>query len=200
MSSVVVLTKNYAYWGERSIRDAVRLHCRGKIEILKVDESKVITAGISREGITFKMPAPLVIRLLDFVGYHIKKEDVRCTDAAVYERDRNVCQYWHYDEKKKRRFKYRCTTEERTIDHVIPKSRNGGEGFNNKVCCCRWHNEKVKKNHTPKEAALVLLREPRAPRFRKGDMAIITFSYNPQSVAHKAYNEYLGVQFSHEAS
>ncbi len=199
MSSVVVLTSNFAYWGERSVRDAVLLHCRGKIEILKADDSKVITAGINKQGITFKMSAPLVIRLLDFVGYHIKKDTVEYSDNAVYERDRNVCQYWHHKENGKR-FKYRCTTEERTIDHVIPKYTGAQKSFKNCVCCCRHCNEKVKRNRTPKEAGMILLREPKAPRFRKGDMAIMTFSFNPRSIAHVAYFDYIGVEFSHEAS
>ena len=197
MSSVVVLTKYHAYWGERSIRDAIRLHVNGKVEILRADESRTITGSVSRDGVRFKMPAPLVVRLLDFAGYHYKNEEINYSDDAVFERDRNVCQFYHYDAQDKP-FKYRCTTEERTIDHVLPQSRNGKTCFENCVCACRTCNNKVKKNRTPKEAGLKLIRQPYTPRHRKGDWAVFSFSYNPQSRAHQAYNDYLQVDFTHE--
>jgi 5-methylcytosine-specific restriction endonuclease McrA len=194
--AVVVLTAHYQYWGERSLRDAIRLHFRGKIEILRSDENRQITAGISRDGAIFKMPAPLVVRLVDFIGYKIKNDKIRCTDEAVYARDRNICQYWHHDERGKR-YKYRCSVEDRTIDHVIPKSRGGEDTFENEVCSCRWHNVEVKKNRTPREAGMELIRKPFAPRLKKGDMAVITISFNPHSKAHQAYFEVVGGQFSH---
>lgn len=196
MSSVVVLTSRWAYWGERSLRDAIRLQVKGKVEVLRADKSRTITAGISRSGIRFKMPAPLVVRLLKFKGYKYENEEIKYSDDAVYERDKNICQYWHQDERGKR-FKYRCTTEERTIDHVLPQSRGGKTSFDNCVCSCWTCNTKVKKNRTPKEAGLVLIRQPYTPKHRKGDMAYITFSFNPSSKAHQAYYEYMQVDFSH---
>jgi 5-methylcytosine-specific restriction endonuclease McrA len=195
MASVVVLTQRYLYWGERSIRDAIKLYFRGKIEILKADESKVIKAGVSKEGVRIKIPAPLVVRLVDFAGYKIKKDKIDYSDDAVYERDRSICQFWHTNEDGER-FKYRCTKDERTIDHVIPRSRGGDTSFTNCVCACKHCNNKIKKNRTPEEAGLKLIREPKAPVLRKGDMAIITFTFDPKSKAHNALNEYMGVQFS----
>jgi len=199
MTSVVVLTKNYNYWGERSLEDAILLYFRGKIEILKADESKVIRAGVSKEGVRVKMPAPLVVRLLEFVGYKIKKDRLDYSDEAVFERDRSICQYWHTDEKGKR-FKYRCTSDEKTIDHVIPKDQGGTKSYTNCVCSCKHCNNVLKKNRTPKEAGMELIREPKEPALRKGDMVIMTFSFNPHSKAHKAFNEIMGVEFSHKAN
>ncbi|TRZ48826.1 MAG: HNH endonuclease [Dehalococcoidia bacterium] len=196
MSSVVVLTQNCAYWGERSLHDTILLMCRGKIEILRSDESRTIQAGVSRDGITFKMPAPLVVRLLDFVGFKYKNEEIKYSDEAVYSRDRNICQFWHTDEKG-RRFKYRCTAEDRSIDHILPKSRGGINHFENCVCSCKNCNNKIKRNRLPEEAGLTLIRQPFIPRFRKGDMAIMDISFNPRSKAHEAYCDYVGVEFSH---
>jgi len=196
MTSVVVLTKNWVYWGERSLEDAIKLYFRGKIEIVKADESREIHAGISREGIVFKMPAPLVIRLLNFVGYKIKKEKIQFSEEAVFNRDNNICQYIHTDEKGNQ-FKYRCSSFEKTIDHIIPISRGGKNSFENCVCACRNHNEKVKKNHTPEEVGLVLIRKPEVPKSRKGDMAIISFTFNPHNKAHQAFYEAMGTSFSH---
>lgn len=196
MSNVVVLTKYWHFWGERPLRDAIRLIVKGKVEIIKADESKHIKTGLSRSGATFKMPAPLVIRLLEFGGYKIKKTTVKYSDAAIYNRDKNICQYWHYDDKGKP-FKYRCSEDDRTKDHVLPRSRGGEDSFENVVTCCRWHNVDVKKNLTPEEAGLKLIRKPTKPRYNKGDMAILTFTFNPHSEAHKAYCECLGMEFSH---
>lgn len=198
MSSVIVLTKRHYYWGERSLKDVLRLYFRGKIEVLKADESKIIRTGISKSGATFKMPAPLVVKLLDFVGYKIKNEKFKYSDAAVFERDRNICQYWHYNENGKK-FKYKCTSLERTIDHIVPVSRGGRTSFENCVCACKGCNIGVKKNRLPKEAKLELIKQPRRPRLIKGDMAVLTFSFDPTNKAHRALYDYLGVQFSHVA-
>jgi len=198
MTNVVVLTKNWTYWGERSLEDAIRLYFRGKIEIVKADESREIRAGISRDGVVFKMPAPLVIRLLNFVGYKIKKEKIQFSEEAVYQRDNNICQYWHHDDTGKA-FKYKCENSERTIDHVIPRSKGGENSFTNCVCSCRHHNITVKKNHLAEDVGLRLIRKPEVPRSRKGDMAIMTFSFNPHSKAHQAFYEAMGMSFSHVA-
>lgn len=194
---VVVVTRDFNYWGERSLRDTIRLYFRGKIEILKADDSRIIKAGISKEGITFKMPAPLVVRLLEFAGYKIKKERIEYSDQAVFDRDKNICQYWHKD-KNGKRFKYRCTNGERTIDHVIPKAQNGKTSFTNCVCSCKHCNSVIKRNRTPKEAGLELIRAPKEPRLRKGDRAVIIFSFNPNNKAHVAYlKDIMCVDFSH---
>jgi len=199
MTNVIVLTKNWAYWGERPVKDALRLYFRGKIEIVKADESRHIQAGVSREGVTFKMPAPLVIRLLDFVGYKIRKEKIQYSEDAVFARDNNICQYWHYDSEGKA-FKYKCSASDRSIDHVLPKSRGGNpQSFLNCVCACKEHNVNVKKNHTPDEVGLKLIRKPEIPRSRKGDMAIVTFTFNSSNKAHRAFYEALGAEFSHIA-
>ena len=180
MSSVVVLTANYGYWGERSLRDAIKLYVRGKIVIVKADESKIIRAGINKDGVVFKMPAPLIVRLLTFIGWKIKNETVRYSPEAVYERDDNYCQYWHKNEMGKR-FMHKCSVDERTIDHILPESRGGKNSFENCVTACKICNIKIKKNRTPKEAGLILIRTPTAPKLVKGDMAIISFSFKFKS-------------------
>ena len=194
MTNVVVLTKNWMYWGERCLEDAIRLYVKGKVEIVKADESREIRSGISRDGVVFKMPAPLVIRLLTFVGYKIRKEKIQFSEDAVYNRDGNVCQYYHQDDKG-RDFKYKCTADDRSIDHVIPRSRGGANDFTNCVCACKHHNITVKKNHTPEEVGLKLIRKPEVPKSRKGDMAVMTFTFNSTSKAHRAFCEAMGLSF-----
>jgi hypothetical protein len=71
--------------------------------------------------------------------------------------------------------------------------------FENCVTACRNCNERLKKNHTPQEAGMLLIRKPTVPKSRKGDIAIVTFTFNPHNEAHKTYYEALGVSFSHVA-
>lgn len=191
MYSVVVLTQSYAYWGERPLRDAIKLIIKGKAEIVKADESREIRAGIRPDGIVFKFPAPLVVRLLEFAGIRVKREEITWSKDAVFQRDDNFCQYWHRDERGKK-FKYRCTEDVLTLDHLVPKSRGGKNDFLNCVTACRWHNITVKKGRTPLEAGLELIRLPNIPKRKKGDMVIIRFKFNPNNVAHIAFNTLMG--------
>ena len=46
MSNVIVLTKYWAFWGERPLKDAIRLVVKGKVEVIKADESRHIKTGI----------------------------------------------------------------------------------------------------------------------------------------------------------
>lgn len=185
MSTVVVLTRDYAFWGQRPLRDALRLIVKGKVEIVASDESRMIHAGVSRDGAVFKLPAPLVVRLLDFVGIKVKREEIRFSKEAVYERDDNVCQYYHYDPRG-RRFLYRTTEEDRTIDHIVPKVRGGENSFLNCVTACRWHNEVVKRGRSLKDVGLELVRQPFVPRLRRGDWVVLRFAFNPSDPAHEA--------------
>jgi len=195
MSSVVVLTSHWVYWGERPLKDAIKLIVKGKVEIVKADESREIRAGISRNGVTFKIPAPLVVRLLNFIGYKIRNPKISYSDEAVYARDGNICQYWHHDSNGKP-FKHRCTVSDRTIDHILPVSRGGNTSFENCACSCKNCNTVVKKNRTPIEAGLKLIRRPFVPVYKRGDMAILTFTFDPQNKAHQAYFECLGTSFN----
>lgn len=72
----------------------------------------------------------------------------------IFLRDRNTCQYCG------RRF----AKHELTIDHVIPRSRGGIDAWENLVLACLSCNTR-KKNRTPEEAKMPLLRRPFAPRW-----------------------------------
>jgi hypothetical protein len=181
-ASVIVLNRNYEYWTEASIQKVVKWLLKKKIEVVVAADDREI-GGLE---IRFKMP--LVVRLLEFVGYKPRSETIPESDDAVFARDNNFCQYWHHADG--RRFMYKCTTEDRTIDHVTPTSRGGSKNsFTNKVCCCRWHNEIVKKNHTPEEAGLELVRKPFVPRRSRSDYVVMRFAFNPRKLAHKVYVE-----------
>lgn len=182
MHSVVVLNKYGQYFGETSLRRVIKWLAKNKIEVLVEKEDEEVCS------VTVRIKIPLVVRLLHFAGYKIKHETVAYSDHAVYDRDNNECQYWHFDERGKR-FKHRCTESDRTIDHVTPKNRGGITSFTNCVTCCRWHNVEVKRGHRPEEAGMELIRAPFVPKRQKGAYAVIRFVYNPNKLSHKLYVE-----------
>lgn len=74
---------------------------------------------------------------------------------------------------------YRCQycqevgrSRDLTLDHVIPRSRGGPRSWGNVVTCCARCNRR-KRDRTPKEARMKLLKTPRLPhwaQFAQGDM------------------------------
>ena len=82
-----------------------------------------------------------------------------CNRKNVFWRDENQCQYCL------NMFNY----SELTMDHVNPKSNGGPKVWENIVTCCKHCNSK-KKNRTPKEANMPLMRRPYAPRVKMIDL------------------------------
>jgi 5-methylcytosine-specific restriction endonuclease McrA len=69
----------------------------------------------------------------------------------ILKRDNHTCQY--------------CGSKDfLTMDHVIPKSRQGRTSWDNLVTACKYCNSK-KGYMTPEEAGLVLVRQPFRPSF-----------------------------------
>ncbi|EOM76617.1 HNH endonuclease [Rhodococcus rhodnii] len=99
------------------------------------------------------IPLPHTVQLVDYVHVPTRPvvdDDSRATFAAILARDRHRCAY--------------CGRGgARTVDHVHPKSRGGGETFGNLVAACAACNGR-KANRTPEEAGMPLLWVPRAPR------------------------------------
>jgi len=68
-------------------------------------------------------------------------------------RDRGRCQYCGK----------KLSGKDKTIDHIIPKSRGGQNKWENVVLCCKKCNKK-KGNKTPEEVGMKLLKEPKKPK------------------------------------
>lgn len=82
-----------------------------------------------------------------------------CNRRNVFWRDHNQCQYCA------KFFKQ----SEMTMDHVLPKSKGGPKTWDNIVASCKGCNGK-KKDRTPKEANMPLIRKPYSPRVRMIDL------------------------------
>lgn len=110
-----------------------------------------------------------VIRLLNYVKLPLSKMvETKPSKAMIYKRDDNKCQY--------------CgSTRSLTIDHVIPKSKGGGDTWDNLVVACCSCNVK-KGDKLLEQSGMKLLRQPRQP-YNK-----VLFTLNKSNV--KEWKEY----------
>jgi 5-methylcytosine-specific restriction endonuclease McrA len=138
MGKVLVLNASFEPLNITSWRRAVVLLLKGKAEQLE-HNGKFLYKDF---------PLPSVIRLRQYV--RVPYKEIPLTRRNILERDRNTCQYC--DRK----------GDQLTLDHVIPRSRGGGDTWENLVAACVRCNVK-KGNRTPKEAGMVLLFQPRRP-------------------------------------
>jgi 5-methylcytosine-specific restriction endonuclease McrA len=138
MSKVLVLNASYEPLNITSWRRAVVLLLKGKAEQLEHNGHFIYT----------DFPFPTVIRLRHFVKVPYK--EIPLTRRNLLERDRHTCQYCNY------------RGEQLTLDHVIPRSRGGGDTWDNLVAACVRCNVN-KGNRTPKEAGMPLSIQPRRP-------------------------------------
>jgi hypothetical protein len=97
---------------------------------------------------TYELPCAIV--LLKYV--HIPYKDLTLTKRNLYMRDEMTCQYCG------------CKVSKPTIDHIIPRSRNGKNTWNNLVTCCKPCNSN-KANRTPEEAGMKLIKQPGKPKY-----------------------------------
>ena len=82
-----------------------------------------------------------------------------CNRRNVFWRDNNQCQYCA------KVFKF----DDLTMDHVNPKSKGGDKSWENIVTSCKSCNSK-KRDRTPKEAQMPLIRRPHSPRVNLLDL------------------------------
>lgn len=138
MGKVLVLNASYEPLNITSWRRAVVLLLKGKAEQVE-HNGRVVYHNI---------PLPTVIRLRHYIKVPYK--EIPLTRKNILHRDSHSCQYCGY------------TGEELTLDHVVPRSRGGGEFWENMVTACVRCNIK-KGNRTPKEANMPLRQVPRRP-------------------------------------
>jgi 5-methylcytosine-specific restriction endonuclease McrA len=114
----------------------------------KVDVVDSYDAAVRASSLVVYIPA--VVRLRNAVRRFAKP--VKFSRVNIYARDHYRCQYCSV----------RCTTNELTYDHVVPRSRGGRTSWENIVSCCYACNRR-KANRTPAEAGMKLLASPVRP-------------------------------------
>ena len=104
---------------------------------------------ISSPSVTFKLPSVIVLKtVVKFIS-----RGIRPSRKNILWRDKSQCQYCGVIKQ----------SHDLTFDHVIPRSRGGGNTWSNLVTCCKKCNQK-KRDRTPEEANMKLLNEPRRPK------------------------------------
>lgn len=123
---------------------AVQLILRDKVHIVERHSPAVHICSPSQ---VIELPVSVVLKCYAHRPY---KRAVATRDG-VLRRDKHVCAY--------------CGGRGTTIDHVLPKSRGGGDTWTNLVAACERCNGR-KADRTPHEAGMTLLWEPYEPRER----------------------------------
>lgn len=168
--SVLVLNRAYVAVHVINVRRAFSLLCRELAEVIHIEDGQYANysfeswreigelRGTFREphedwirAVNFEIQVPRVIRLLAFD--RVPKQTIRFNRRNLFARDGNRCQYCgkHFP------------TSELSLDHVIPKSRNGPTSWDNIVCSCVACNVR-KGGRTPHEAHMKLIRHPVKPK------------------------------------
>ncbi len=122
------------------------------IQIVESYSDTILCANGTRIAI------PAVAKTRHYQKFHQNKFDLKLSRRNLFARDNYSCQYCG---------KY-LQRNSLTYDHVIPKCRfidqKSATSWSNVVTACRRCNCK-KANKTPKEAGMVLLNEPKCPKF-----------------------------------
>jgi 5-methylcytosine-specific restriction endonuclease McrA len=141
MRRALVLNATYEPLSVVPTRRAVCLVLAEKAEVLHDDDGVMRSAHL-------ELRTPVVIRLryMVKVPYHRRTTMSR---RAVFARDAHQCQY--------------CGGHADSIDHVLPRSRGGQHVWENVAAACRPCNLR-KRDRTPDEAGMHLMRSPRPPR------------------------------------
>ena len=142
-SRVLVLNQNYEPMSICSARRAVVLLYLEKAEIIERNHEFV-------HSVNTVIPLPSIVRLCRLV--HVPRKRIQLNRKNIIKRDKHQCQY--------------CGTVEGsvTVDHILSKDRGEQDSWENLVCACVKCNSK-KRNRTPREAGMSLLKKPRKPGY-----------------------------------
>lgn len=138
---VLVLNQDYRALSICSVERAVILMFLNKAQLVERRDGQFVRSPSKR------LPWPSVVRLKRYVNVPYKK--VMLSRQNVFRRDRFTCQYCGQG-------------SDLTLDHVVPKSRGGGDTWKNLVTACNPCNNR-KGDRTPNEADMSLKREPFRP-------------------------------------
>jgi CRISPR/Cas system Type II protein with McrA/HNH and RuvC-like nuclease domain len=146
MSNVLVLNYDYTPLNVTTIKRGFVLVDKGRAEIIKSDENPIVTGYKT-------YVRPVIIRLLNYIRH--KSRLLRANRTRIYKRDQYQCVY--------------CgSNKDLTLDHVMPKSRGGGNDWTNLVTSCFKCNLK-KGNKTPEEAKMYMRHKPHVPTIMGDD-------------------------------
>ncbi|MGL5858321.1 MAG: HNH endonuclease [Angustibacter sp.] len=142
----LVLNASYEPLSVVSFKRAVVLVLSGKATILAAGEEPIRSPGSLRQVAT-NLNRPSVILLVRFVRVP-RYRSVGVSRRGVLRRDGHRCGY--------------CLASATTVDHVVPRSRGGGDSWENLISCCLRCNG-AKGDRTPDEMGWSLRLRPYTP-------------------------------------
>ena len=168
--NVLVLNRSYMALRVVNVKRAFSLLFRELAEVVHVDQGQYVSydfsewcdlSELAREfepdahdwirTVRFDIAVPRIIRLA--VYDRLPRQAVKFNRRNIYARDQNQCQYCGK----------RFSTNDLSLDHVVPRSQGGKASWNNIVCACLDCNIK-KGGRTPAQAHIKLIRPPTKPR------------------------------------
>jgi len=148
---VRVINASYEDLAPTTLDRAIALvEVQKRAEIIEVDESRLLRTF---SGEPYFLPK--VIRMLSMLKVPFHYGDEYFSKHGVLRRDNNTCGYCG-----------KTAAKDRVVlthDHIIPKSRGGGDTWENAITACVKCNGK-KANRTPEEARMPLLFQPTVPQ------------------------------------
>jgi 5-methylcytosine-specific restriction endonuclease McrA len=141
MRDTLVLNASFEPLSTVSLRRAVVLVMQDKAVVEQAHP------GLRLRAAEVEIPVPQVIRLCRFVRVPFRQR-APWSRRGVLVRDRHRCAY--------------CGRRATTVDHVLPRSRGGGDTWLNTVAACAEDNQR-KADRTPEQAGMRLLVRPFEP-------------------------------------
>ena len=139
---MLVLNATYEPINVCTVRRATVLLLKGKAEVVEIGTQDLHWA-------TGSLPRPVVIRLVTYVRIPRDTHKRKITRRAVFARDGWMCQY--------------CGARTSlTVDHVIPRSKGGGSGWDNIVASCAPCNRR-KADRLPHQINMHPRTKPHTP-------------------------------------
>ncbi len=168
--SVLVLNRHYMALRIVNVKRAFSFLCRDLAEVVSIEQGNYCNYDFESwcevsefkqqfepdahdwvSTVSLDIAVPRIIRLLFYD--RVPRRELRFNRRNIFIRDGNRCQYCGK----------RFTTNDLSLDHVIPRSAGGPATWENIVCACVKCNVK-KGGRTPHQAHMQLIREPVKPK------------------------------------
>ncbi|MGH2542213.1 MAG: HNH endonuclease [Ardenticatenaceae bacterium] len=154
MTKVLLLNASYEPLQVLPATHALQLLVRGCVEPV----TDVIAARFRSPSVTLGVPT--VVRLRRYVN--VPRRNAAWSKRGVLERDGYTCIYCGGRPGDVREGRT-LVKGDFTIDHIVPRSQDGGNTWGNTACACKVCNHR-KGAREPHEAGLRLRWEPKTPR------------------------------------